>query len=73
VFTIELTRGPNWRAPVEIVDDRACATESIEAAAAEAWHWLTETQRNLPTRGASHYRVVGEHEVLCGGPPDDAG
>jgi hypothetical protein len=45
VFTIELTRGPNWHAPVEIVDHRACATDSIEAAVAEAWHWLVETQR----------------------------
>jgi hypothetical protein len=73
VFTIELTRGPNWRAPAEILDHRACATDSIEAAAAEAWHWLVETQRNLQARGATHYRVIGEREVLCGGPPGEAG
>jgi hypothetical protein len=57
-FTIELTRGESWREPAEIVDRQECATNSIEAATAEAWVWLVETQKHAPEPGATHYRVV---------------
>ena len=69
-FTIELTRGESWREPAEIIDRRECATTSVEAATAEAWVWLVETQRHAPERGATHYRVIGERqEIIVGGPP----
>ena len=71
MFTIELTRGSSWREPAEIIDHRACATDSIEAAAAEAWHWLVDMQQNLSARGATHYRVVGEQGAFIGGPPEE--
>lgn len=72
-FTIELTRGPSWGEPAEIIGRRECATTSVEAAAAEAWAWLVETQKHAPTRGATHYRVLGERqEAIVGGPADDA-
>jgi len=69
VFKIELTRGPSWHEPVETIDSRECGTHSIEFAAAEALHWLCETQKIVPSRGATHYRVVGESGALIGGPP----
>jgi hypothetical protein len=69
VFKIELTRGPNWREPVETIDCRECGTQSIEFAAAEGLHWLAETLKNTPSRGATHYRVVGENGAVIGGPP----
>lgn len=69
MFTIELTRGPSWDEPAEIIDRRECATNSVEAATAEAWAWLVETQKHAPARGATHYRVVGEQRTVVGGPP----
>ena len=69
VFKIELTRGPSWHEPVETVDCRECDTHNMEFAAAEALHWLLEMQKNAPSRGATHYRVVGENGTVIGGPP----
>jgi hypothetical protein len=69
VFKIELIRGSRWEEPVETVDWRECHTESIEAAVAEARHWLIQTQTEQPHRGATHYRVVGEAGIVVGGPP----
>ena len=68
VFKIELTRGPSWHEPVETIDCRECGTHSIEFAAAEALHWLVEMQKSAPSRGATHYRVVGEDGAVIGGP-----
>ena len=68
MFTIELTRGSSWEEPVETIDHRECATRSVEAATAEALHWLAETQATAPARGATHYRVVGQDGVVIGGP-----
>jgi hypothetical protein len=68
VFTIELTRGPSWQAPDETIDRRECETESIAAAVAEAKHWLMQSQMLAPTRGATHYRVLGQTGVIVGGP-----
>jgi hypothetical protein len=68
VLIIELTRGSNWREPVETIDRRECDTNSIEFAAAEALHWLIEIQKNAPTRGVTHYRVVAEAGAVVGGP-----
>jgi hypothetical protein len=70
LLTIELTRGYSWREPAEIIDHRECATNSAEAAIAEAWAWLVETQKHAPARGATHYRVVGPNELVIGGPPE---
>jgi hypothetical protein len=70
-FTIELTRGSSWCEPAEIIDRRECATNSVNAAAAEAWVWLVETRKHAPARGATHYRVVGEQGMLVGGPPGE--
>jgi hypothetical protein len=50
VFTIELTRGPSWREPDETIDRLECNTDSIEYAAAEAWHWLIEAQKSILAR-----------------------
>jgi len=69
VFTIELTRGSSWQEPAETIDHRECETHSIEFAAAEALHWLVETQKSAPARGATHYRVVGQNGTVIGGPP----
>jgi hypothetical protein len=69
VFTIELTRGPSWQAPVETIDHRECLTDSIASAVAEAKYWLAQTQQNLPQRGATHYRVVSRSGTIVGGPP----
>jgi hypothetical protein len=69
VFKIELTRGPSWYEPVDTIDCRECGTYSIEFAAAEGLHWLVEMQKNAPSRGATHYRVVGENGAVIGGPP----
>jgi len=69
VLTIELTRGLSWSKPVETIDSRECDTISIEFAAAEALHWLLETQKNAPARGATHYRVIDQDEAVIGGPP----
>ena len=71
-FTIELTRGQSWREAAEIIDRRDCATNSLEAAAAEAWAWLVETQKHTPARGATHYRVLGPQGTVIGGPPEEA-
>jgi len=68
VLTIELTRGLSWSEPVETIDRRECDTISIEFAAAEALHWLLETQKNTPARGATHYRVIDQGEAVIGGP-----
>jgi hypothetical protein len=68
VLIIELTRGSNWREPVETIDRRECDTNSIEFAAAEALYWLIEIQKNAPTRGVTHYRVVAEAGAVVGGP-----
>ena len=69
MFTIELTRGSSWQEPAETIDCRECDTHSIEFAAAEALHWLVETQKSAPARGATHYRVVGQNGTVIGGPP----
>jgi hypothetical protein len=69
VLTIELTRGLTWSEPVETIDHRMCDTSSIEFATAEALHWLMETQKNAPARGATHYRVINQDEAVIGGPP----
>src|SRR2546425_7823806 len=53
VFTIELTRGSSWQEPAETIDSRECGTHSIEFAAAEALHWLVETQKKAPARRAT--------------------
>ena len=68
MFTIELTRGKSWQEPIETIDRRECDTESIDSAMAEARHWLLETQKNAPARGATHYRVVGCSGTVIGGP-----
>ena len=65
--------GLSWREPADIIDRRDCATNSLEAAAAEAWAWLVETQKHAPARGATHYRVIGEQRTVVGGPPDEVG
>jgi len=70
-FRIELTRGQSWHDPAEIIDQRDCATNSLEAAAAEAWAWLVETQKHTPARGATHYRVLGWQDTVIGGPPEE--
>jgi hypothetical protein len=69
VFTIELTSGVSWQQPAETINCRECATDSIEAATAEALHWLVETQDIAPGRGATHYRVIGQDGTMIGGPP----
>jgi len=69
LLTIELTRGSNWQEPAETIDYRDCDTDSIEFAAAEALHWLVQTQKNAPARGVTHYRVVAQAGALVGGPP----
>ena len=69
MFTIELTRGSSWSEPVETIDRRKCDTISIGFAAAEALHWLLETQKNAPARGVTHYRVMNQGETVVGGPP----
>lgn len=66
MFTIELTRGASWQAPVETIDHRECLTDSIASAVAEAKYWL---EQNLPQRGATHYRVVSRSGTIVGGPP----
>ena len=69
MFTIELTRGLSWSESVETIDRRECDTTSIEFAAAEALHWLLETQKSTPARGATHYRIINQDEAVLGGPP----
>ena len=69
MVTIELTRGLSWQDPVETIDRRGCATDSIAFAAAEALHWLVEIQNDAPARGATHYRVIDENGTIIGGPP----
>jgi hypothetical protein len=32
-------------------------------------HWLVETQKSAPARGATHYRVAGQNGTVIGGPP----
>ena len=68
VFRIELTRGSTWDDPAEAIDFRECQTDSLDAAIAEARHWLTQVQREQPQRGATHYRVVGTSGAVVGGP-----
>ena len=69
MFTIELTRGSSWQEPAETIDRRDCETDSIAAAVAEAKYWLMQIQRNVPARGATHYRVVAQGGTAIGGPP----
>ena len=69
MLTIELTCGSSWTEPVETIDRRECDTVSIEFDAAEALHWLLETQKNAPARGATHYRVIDQGAAVIGGPP----
>ena len=69
MFTIELTRGDSWQEPAETIDHRECLTDSIASAVAEAKYWLAQTQQNLPQRGATHYRVIGQSGTIVGGPP----
>ena len=54
MFKIELTSGAGWKEPAETINWRECATESTEAAIAEALHWLRQTQEIAPARGATH-------------------
>ena len=68
MLTIELTRGSNRQEPAETVDCRECDIDSIEFAAAEALHWLTNP-KNAPVRGVTHYRVVAGAGAVVGGPP----
>ena len=68
LLTIQVTRGESWREPSEIIDSRECSTDSIEAAASEAWAWLVQVQRNTPARGVTHFRVIGPDDLLIGGP-----
>ena len=67
VFTIELTLGPAWDKPVQIVAAREILTESVAAAAAEAHHWLVTTQRAKPG-AVSHYRIIQQSRIVLGGP-----
>jgi len=69
VFRIELIRGASWQEAAETVDQRECETDSIDAAVAEAKHWLKQIQKTAPARGATHYRVVSESGATIGGPP----
>jgi hypothetical protein len=55
----------SWSEPVETIDRRTCDTISIEFAAAEALHWLLETQKSAPARG----RIINQDEAVLGGPP----
>src|SRR5216683_1847776 len=66
-LTIQLTRGLSWSEPIETIDRRKCDTISIEFVAAEALHWLLTTQKNVPTWGVTHYRVVNHGEAVIGG------
>jgi hypothetical protein len=66
MFVIELTVGSSWDKPDKIVASREILTDSISAAAAEAHHWLLETQRRMPGR-VTHYRVR-QARVILGGP-----
>jgi len=68
LLIIELTRGSSWQEPAETIDRRECDTDSIEFAAGEALHWLIETQKNAPCRGATHNRDVREARAVVGGP-----
>jgi hypothetical protein len=69
VFTIEVTRGASWDRPAETINCRECATDSIDAAIAEALHWLVKTQEIAAGRGATHYRVIRQDGTVIGGPP----
>jgi hypothetical protein len=69
MFTIELIRGSSWQEPVETIDRRQCHTDSLEFALGEALHWLREIQQATPTRGVTHYRIVGQSGAVIGGPP----
>ena len=60
------TRGQSWREAAEIIDHRDCATNSLDAAVAEAWAWLVETQKHAPERGVTHYRVLGHEDTVIG-------
>ena len=68
MFTVELTRGLSWSEPVAMIDSRKCDTISIAYAVFEARHWLLETQKFRPARGATHYRVIQHDEAITGGP-----
>jgi hypothetical protein len=69
MYRIELTRGPSWNDPNELLDARDCQTDSLNACIAEAKHWLTQTQNDLPHWRATHYRVIDRNGVVIGGPP----
>ena len=68
MFTIELTSGSSWSESIKTIDRRKCDTISVEFAAAEALHWLLVTQKNVPTWGATHYRVMSHDWAVTGGP-----
>jgi len=69
MYRIELTRGPSWNGPDEIINTRVCQTDSLNACVAEAKHWLTRTQNDFPHWGVTHYRVIDHNGVAIGGPP----
>ena len=69
MYRIELTRGPSWNDPDALIDTRDCQTDSLNACVAEAKHWLTQTQNDLPHWRATHYRVIDRNGVVIGGPP----
>src|SRR5258708_30733361 len=72
LLTIELTRGSNWQEPAETIDCRDCDTDSIEFAAAEALHWLGQTQKNAPAPGGTPFPVVAGARAALGRPPRSA-
>jgi hypothetical protein len=53
---------------VEQIDRREHQTDNINAAIAEARHWLLRVQKEQPQRGATHYRVVSPSGTVVGGP-----
>jgi hypothetical protein len=69
MYRIELTRGPSWNDPAELIDIRDCQTDSLNACIAEARHWLTQTKHDLPHWHPTHYRVIDSAGVAIGGPP----
>jgi hypothetical protein len=70
MLVVELTRGPNWQEPVEVIDRRECHTDSVSFAMAEARFWLNQRNRIEPHRGATHYRILDQQgEIVAGGPP----
>jgi hypothetical protein len=68
LYVIELTRGTTWRHSADQIDRRECQTENINAAIAEARHWLLQVQKEQPHRGATHYRVISPSGNIVEGP-----